>query len=563
MNYEQVLERLDYGELSEFLPKWQLPYFENDYFNINKDQLFKYINESFCDILNDKKYLYLLISYLTETEYDSFIRSNRALSSFIGSKKSLHRAIIKKEIQRQTFNGIYKYLGINRVIENNEKIEISLFVGQDKRFFELLDYQMYIKQQLMSLLEDEYIMPRVLVHMPTGTGKTKTSIHLINQYYQDNMRREGIIIWVANSNILLEQAEDTLQTVWNHLGKDEINIYRIYASKTVDYDLMLKKGGIVFANIASLINLVKNNPNIIKMISKQARLVFFDEAHKIMGFETRHVINEFMKMPEGYPNRALIGLTATPGRSVSSDEENNSLVDFFEKRIIGINLNIVDQFSVSAIKFENQELDDRRIIKYFQHKKILSKLIREVLAYDIDDSFLKKIRSLEGIKESDGDYKHDILDLFTMNVQRNKVILDRLLNLSNKSIPTIFFACSVEHGRFITSMLKEKGVKVSEVYGQTGNIKRSQEIDKFRKGENIILVNCSVLTTGFDATNIRCVFIARPTKSVVLYSQMIGRGLRGVKMGGNEECLLVDMKDNLDRFTDEDSAFSYFEEYWR
>ena len=70
-----------------------------------------------------------------------------------------------------------------------------------------------------------------------------------------------------------------------------------------------------------------------------------------------------------------------------------------------------------------------------------------------------------------------------------------------------------------------------------------------------------MLTTGFYATNIECVFIARPTQSIVLYSQMLGRGLRGPQMGGKERCLLIDVKDNLKKF-DEKMAFSHFNNYW-
>ena len=56
--------------------------------------------------------------------------------------------------------------------------------------------------------------------------------------------------------------------------------------------------------------------------------------------------------------------------------------------------------------------------------------------------------------------------------------------------------------------------------------------------------------------------IIRPTNSIVLYSQMIGRGLRGPKMGGNKECLLIDISDNYEKFSDENRAFDYFTEYW-
>ena len=77
-----------------------------------------------------------------------------------------------------------------------------------------------------------------------------------------------------------------------------------------------------------------------------------------------------------------------------------------------------------------------------------------------------------------------------------------------------------------------------------------------------IIINYDILTTGFDSTNIDCVFITRPTKSVILYSQMIGRGLRGPQMGGAETCLLIDVKENLEVYN-ENEAFSHFNSYWR
>ena len=112
-------------------------------------------------------------------------------------------------------------------------------------------------------------------------------------------------------------------------------------------------------------------------------------------------------------------------------------------------------------------------------------------------------------------------------------------------------------------MLTIEGIPNSLVTGDMNPKDRKESIEKFknRSDKTNILINYEVLTTGFDSTNIKCVFIARPTQSVVLYSQMIGRGLRGPQMGGNEECLLVDIKDNLSQF-DENMAFAHFDNYW-
>ena len=114
----------------------------------------------------------------------------------------------------------------------------------------------------------------------------------------------------------------------------------------------------------------------------------------------------------------------------------------------------------------------------------------------------------------------------------------------------------------LSAFLKLEGVENSLVYGEMADYERIKNIDDFKKGKTNIIINYEILTTGFDSTNIRCVFITRPTKSVILYSQMIGRGLRGPRMGGNEKCLLLDVKENLFAF-DENKAFVHFNNYWQ
>ena len=122
----------------------------------------------------------------------------------------------------------------------------------------------------------------------------------------------------------------------------------------------------------------------------------------------------------------------------------------------------------------------------------------------------------------------------------------------------------MEHGKLLSAILTMQGIKNGSVFGEMNSIERKNIVNKFKNREDDlnILINYEVLTTGFDATNIRCVFITRPTNSVVLYSQMLGRGLRGPLMGGNEFCELIDIEDNLERYTNESQAFNYFDEYW-
>ena len=140
----------------------------------------------------------------------------------------------------------------------------------------------------------------------------------------------------------------------------------------------------------------------------------------------------------------------------------------------------------------------------------------------------------------------------------------KLRELYILKIPTIVFACSVDHARMLSAMLTLEEIPNSLVVGDMNPIDRKKAIDVFKdKQSNVnMIINYEVLTTGFDSKNIRCVFITRPTQSVVLYSQMIGRGLRGPLMGGNEECLLVDVEDNIKSFNNE-TAFLHFNDYWK
>ena len=172
--------------------------------------------------------------------------------------------------------------------------------------------------------------------------------------------------------------------------------------------------------------------------------------------------------------------------------------------------------------------------------------------------------ALRDLGYNDKEYTADQLKVLAGNKERNLEIMRQLRQLQLDKKPTIVFACSVEHAKMLSAMLTLEGIPNSLVLGEMDLMDRKHAIEAFKmKGSGVdIIINYEVLTTGFDSKNIKCVFITRPTKSVVLYSQMLGRGLRGPLMGGNEECILIDIDDNLQVFNNE-TAFSYFNDYWR
>lgn len=273
-----------------------------------------------------------------------------------------------------------------------------------------------------------------------------------------------------------------------------------------------------------------------------------------------------MRKPSGFENRALIGLTATPGRTTEDSYDNELLTNMFGGKLIHIDSNILNQINYGSLKARNL-IAENNIIKYFQDRRVLAKMKPERLQYkqQFTDHELKLLSSsLTDLGYDEKEYTTEQLMILAKNKERNITIINKLRELSVNNIPTIVFACSVEHAKMISAMLTLDGISNSLVLGNMNEIDRKKAIEQFKDRSSgvDIIINYEVLTTGFDSKNIKCVFITRPTKSIVLYSQMLGRGLRGPLMGGNEECLLIDVDDNLNAF-DNETAFNHFNDYWR
>ncbi len=108
----------------------------------------------------------------------------------------------------------------------------------------------------------------------------------------------------------------------------------------------------------------------------------------------------------------------------------------------------------------------------------------------------------------------------------------------------LIFGASVAHGRHLASVISKKtGQEVGTVFGDTLPFMRYQTLTDFREGQLKYLVNVNVLTTGFDAPNIDCVAMVRPTLSPGAYVQMVGRGFR--LHPGKENCIVLDFGDNI------------------
>ena len=150
---------------------------------------------------------------------------------------------------------------------------------------------------------------------------------------------------------------------------------------------------------------------------------------------------------------------------------------------------------------------------------------------------------LKGVKTVRGDYDEkqlaEAMDKGALVADIVSTWIDR-----GENRPTVCFAVNRVHAKHIQSQFEAAGIMAAYMDAFTPMEERLSIIKAFAVGDVKIICNVGVLTTGFDA-DVRCIILARPTKSEILYTQMIGRGLRTAY--GKDHCLILDHSDTTIR----------------
>ena len=147
----------------------------------------------------------------------------------------------------------------------------------------------------------------------------------------------------------------------------------------------------------------------------------------------------------------------------------------------------------------------------------------------------------------------------------NILILQKVDELVTRHKRIILFAMNVEHSNILATCLQARSVNAFSITSKTESSQRRKLIERFKSDEDIPIVLCNygILTTGFDAPKTSCALISRPTDSLVLYSQMIGRAIRGTQAGGNEAAEIITVVDSsLPGFDAVANAFFNWEDVW-
>ncbi|MCR9298511.1 DEAD/DEAH box helicase [Vibrio fluvialis] len=338
----------------------------------------------------------------------------------------------------------------------------------------------------------QHSTPAVIV-LPTGAGKSLVIAELARL-------AKGRVLVLAHVKELVEQ---------NHAK------YEGYGLKGAIFSAGLGRKEtdqqVVFASVQSV---VRN----LDAFKNQFSLLVIDECHRVPDDKSSSYQKVITHLLELNPGMKVLGLTATPyrlGMGWIYQYHTRGLVRSEEPRF----------FRDCIFELPIRYLLDEGFLT-------LARLIdAPVLSYDF--SQLKPANT--------GRYKESEMDLVIEQSKRaTPQIVQQIIQLAADKQGVMVFAATVRHAQEILGLLPQGESDI--VIGDTPSPERDAIIQRFKQRDLKFLVNVSVLTTGFDAPHVDLIAILRPTESVSLYQQIVGRGLR--LSPGKTECLVLDYAGN-------------------
>ena len=150
-----------------------------------------------------------------------------------------------------------------------------------------------------------------------------------------------------------------------------------------------------------------------------------------------------------------------------------------------------------------------------------------------------------GVKTVGGEFAAGQLEAVALNPDTVEAIVDEIIAASADRKGWLIFGCGVKHCEAMHATLTKRGIACGVIFGDTPPTERAKIIADFKAQKLRALCSMGVLTTGFNARHVDLIAIARPTKSVGLYIQIVGRGTR--LHPDKTDCLILDFGGNITR----------------
>lgn len=320
---------------------------------------------------------------------------------------------------------------------------------------------------------------RLCVQAPTGSGKT----HLIASLVAAAMLAGMRVLILATRTRLVRQLHDRLDAFHIPHG-------------VVAASLPWLSNWSCAVQVASVDTLYRRCFVDRKMPMPAADVVVFDEAHLALGDSRRKILNS-------YAESWLFGFTATPAKTSGA-----ALREQFDTLLLGPTV--------------NELIAAKMLVK----PRIFSKPV--VSAKD-----LNAVRK-DG---KTGDYATGELSAIMARPKLVGDVVTNWLRIANGK-RTLVFACDKAHGAQIMTEFRQAGVSCEQLTDDDDETAREETIARLEGGVTQVVVNCFLLSYGIDIPRVECVVLARPTRSVVLYLQAIGRGMR--PHDGKDHVILID-----------------------
>jgi len=302
----------------------------------------------------------------------------------------------------------------------------------------------------------------VLLAMPTGSGKTRTFSEIAQHFASRNEQ----VLLLCHREELLTQSQQTLESIAGKTGL-------IQADRPVHLDRPIQ-----CASVQTLVRRMESG----QIRLPDVRLVIVDEAHLSLAASYLTILSHL-------PHALVLGVTATPCRL-----DGKGFNELYNTLVLGPNV---------------ADLIDRG---YLADYDILT-----------PESFLPADDT--SIRITGGDFNiGDLAERIDRRYVAGRAV-DAYLDHARGS-RCVVFAINIEHSKAIAEHYLAAGIPAEHIDGDTPTKERKAILARFRSGTTLVLANVNLFTEGFDLPEIEVVQLCRPTQSVALHLQMVGRGLR-------------------------------------
>ncbi|MCQ2531056.1 MAG: DUF3427 domain-containing protein [Lachnospiraceae bacterium] len=450
--------------------------------------------------LHAKAYVFYRNTGYTTAYIGSSNLSNAAMSSGLEWNVKATAKDMLATIQKvdATFESYWNTPGFERYDESKrEKLEQALKAekysdngSEEKRQF-IFDINPYpYQQEILDNLQAERVVRgkyKNLVVAATGTGKTLISAFDYRNFCKVNLGKKNRLLFVVHREEILKQSRDVFQAVLKDPNFGELFVGNYKPSDNIDYLFM------------SVQTMASQKDAFEKLPEDFYDYIIVDEFHHAAAPTYQFVLSHFKP-------KILLGLTATPERMDGKD-----VLEYFDGRI--------------AAEIRLPEAIERKLLCPFQYFGVSD---------DVD---------LSQVKWTRGGYdKSELSNIFSLNNAIASRRANHIINSINKYVTDINkvhglgFCVSVEHANFMAEHFNSSGIASIALSADSNDEIRRTAKQKLVSGEIKFIFVVDLYNEGVDIPEIDTVLFLRPTESLTVFLQQLGRGLR---LADGKDCLTV------------------------